>query len=108
MGYTVDVHIEDGSIADRSANLISTQSNTPTEFSWCGSLPGVFTGTHKFVFKAAGSNGELTDFFQGEDFSGLLVPLFTYTSMVTSTEEGFKAYNEQLKQRCEQVAARVF
>jgi hypothetical protein len=68
-------------------------------FCWRGSLPipGLFTGEHRFVLGAEGSN---TLFTHSEAFSGLLVPFVG--GILAATERGFQAMNGKLKARAEE------
>jgi len=70
------------------------------EFRWKGKLllPGVFDGEHYFVL-TPGADGA-TLFTHGENFSGLLVPLFR-GALDSGTKAGFEAMNLALKQRLE-------
>lgn len=68
-------------------------------FEWLGHLgfKGVFDGRHHFEMEAADSG---THFVQKEDFTGALVWLLL--KMVgESTEGGFRAMNQALKERVE-------
>ena len=69
------------------------------EFRWKGKLliKGIFDGEHYFQLTEKEGG---TQFVHGEDFSGLLVPLFG--SVFEKTERGFVAMNEALKKRCEE------
>jgi hypothetical protein len=62
------------------------------------SFPGVFDGEHYFKLEAATSGGVL--FRQGENFAGLLVPMFR-KSLDGATKQGFIAMNEALKREAE-------
>ncbi|KAK9897161.1 hypothetical protein P389DRAFT_168899 [Cystobasidium minutum MCA 4210] len=80
-------------------------TNTPDEFAWLGSfaIPKVvFDGRHSFVFNAKGENK--TELVQTENFTGVLCSLMKWTSMGADTEKGFKAFNEEIKKRCEESA----
>jgi hypothetical protein len=70
------------------------------ELRWKGKLllPGVFDGEHYFKLEAATSGGVL--FRQGENFAGLLVPMFR-KSLDGATKQGFIAMNEALKREAE-------
>jgi hypothetical protein len=71
-----------------------------TELKWLGHLwvKGLFDGEHKFVLTDNG-NGT-TDFEQSENFSGILVKLFS-TSLDKDTKNGFEQMNKELKLRVE-------
>ncbi len=60
------------------------------ELRWLGRLiiPGLFDGEHFFMIEPLDENS--VRFIQGENFSGLLVPLFS--GMLKSTERGFRRY----------------
>ena len=69
------------------------------EFRWKGKLliKGLFDGEHYFILNPI--NEQTTLFVHGENFSGLLIPLFT--KVFGNTKIGFELMNEALKQRCE-------
>ncbi|MFK7932512.1 MAG: SRPBCC family protein [Saprospiraceae bacterium] len=70
------------------------------ELRWIGKLlvKGLFDGEHHFVFT---ENADGTTTLQhGEQFTGLLVPLFK-NKLQTETKDGFNKMNEALKQRVE-------
>ena len=73
------------------------------EFRWLGHLwiKGLFDGEHRFqlVENADGT----TTFIHSENFSGILVKLFT-KMLKKNTEPGFKQMNQKLKERVEQIA----
>jgi hypothetical protein len=66
-------------------------------FQWEGRLlvPGIFTGRHTFRLVSIGP--AKTRLVQEEDFNGILVPFFSFTS----TEDGFSLMNSELKKRVE-------
>ena len=68
------------------------------ELRWLGRVlvPGLFDGEHGFRLEAIPSGCR---FHHGENFGGLLVPMFS--GMLTRTEQGFVAMNEALKRRVE-------
>ncbi len=70
------------------------------EFRWKGKLlfPGLFDGNHYFEL-TPGTDGS-TLFTHGENFNGLLVPLFR-AALDGGTKAGFEAMNLALKQRIE-------
>ena len=74
------------------------------EFRWKGRLllPGLFDGEHYFGLAPAADDA--TRFTHGEQFSGLLVPLFRGT-LDRGTKAGFEAMNLALKQRLEKRGA---
>lgn len=70
------------------------------EFGWLGRLlvPGLFDGEHTFRLESLPDGG--TRLHHGEDFSGLLVPLFG-KSLEGGTRAGFEAMNGALKREAE-------
>jgi hypothetical protein len=70
------------------------------ELRWKGKLlvPGLFDGEHYFKLEANPAGG--VTFYQGELFSGILVPLFR-RSLDGATQQGFIAMNEALKREAE-------
>lgn len=58
-------------------------------------MPGIFTGEH--YFRAEEQEDGSTVFYQGEEFSGILVPFFGFSN----TEAGFQKMNTALKERSE-------
>ncbi|WP_272151075.1 SRPBCC domain-containing protein [Tenacibaculum aiptasiae] len=72
------------------------------ELKWLGSLwfKGLFDGEHKFKLT---DNGNGTTYFeQSENFSGILVPLFS-KSLDTNTKANFEQMNNELKLRAENI-----
>lgn len=69
-------------------------------FAWLGQvgLPRIFDGAHYFEVVDLG-NGR-SRFIQGEEFRGVLVPLFK-AKLDGQTLEGFKEMNQALKARAE-------
>lgn len=69
------------------------------QFGWMGHLwmVGLFDGHHIFEIDSKDSG---CAFFQREEFSGLLVPLF-WKSLNTKTKAGFEAMNLALKEMAE-------
>jgi hypothetical protein len=70
------------------------------ELRWLGHLfmPGIFDGEHSFVIEPLGAEKVL--FRQGEQFRGILLPLFRST-LDRDTKRGFHEMNEALKARAE-------
>jgi hypothetical protein len=70
------------------------------EFRWRGSLfvKGLFDGEHYFLLNENGDG--TTTLIHGENFSGLLVSMFSKT-LDTKTKSGFEKLNAALKQRAE-------
>lgn len=79
---------------------VITELAAKKELRWQGKLfiSGIFDGEH--YFKLEPIEGDKTKFIHGENFSGILIPFMG--GVLKSTEEGFKAMNEELKTRCEQ------
>ena len=71
---------------------------------WLGrlGLPGLFDGEHSFQIEPLGE-GQVR-FVQSERFSGVLVPL-VMKFIGASTQQGFEAMNQALKERSEAMAA---
>jgi hypothetical protein len=71
------------------------------EFRWKGRVlfPGIFDGEHHF--QLSGVDDGTTMFAHGEDFSGILVPVFMRGAMKSATEAGFLAMNQALKMSAE-------
>jgi hypothetical protein len=69
---------------------------------WLGHLivPGIFDGRHRF--ELIGRSDGTTSFTQSEEFSGLIVPLFS--AALENTQRGFEASNLALKERSEAAA----
>ncbi len=70
------------------------------EFRWLGHMliKGLFDGEH--CFRLVDNQDGSTTFIQSENFTGILVPLFS-KMLVTNTAEGFRQMNEKLKQEIE-------
>lgn len=66
---------------------------------WLGHLilPGLFDGRHELRIEDRGGNCR---FYQSEQFSGILVPLFG-TKLFNATKLAFEAMNAALKQKAE-------
>ena len=71
------------------------------EFRWLGRLliPGFFDGEHIFEIESLGENS--VRFIQREQFRGLLVPLL-WSSLETTTRQGFNEMNAALKKKAEE------
>jgi len=71
-----------------------------TELKWLGHLwfKGLFDGEH--TFKLTDNGNGTTKFEQSEDFSGILVKLFS-KSLDKDTKKGFEQMNKELKLRAE-------
>jgi hypothetical protein len=74
------------------------------ELTWIGRLvlPGLFDGEHSFFVEPV-EGGRRTLLVQHENFSGLLLPLFT-PEMEAATRRGFEAMNAALKCEAERLA----
>ncbi len=77
-----------------------------TEFKWLGHLwfKGLFDGEHKFILTDNG-NGT-TNFEQSENFSGILVNLFS-KSLDKNTKNNFEQMNIELKLRAENIIQNI-
>jgi hypothetical protein len=75
-------------------------ANRNKELRWLGHLlfPGLFDGEH--IFELYENTDGTTTFVQREEFTGILVPLFS-KMLDTKTLAGFEFMNKQLKQRVE-------
>ncbi|KAG4442826.1 hypothetical protein IFR05_001707 [Cadophora sp. M221] len=72
--------------------------NTPQQFSWLGSVPGIFSGEHFFRFEESQVTKGDTTFVHGESFSGLL-GWMAGTGWVASkmgSQEGIKKGKEEI------------
>lgn len=76
-----------------------TAVETNKYLEWLGHLgiKGLFDGRHQFKLEAI---GEGTRFLQSEEFTGILVPLFS-RMLDIKTRAGFEAMNQALKERSE-------
>jgi hypothetical protein len=81
--------------------------NTPEEFAWCGSLPYIFTGTHRFIFAPSKVTPGGTTFTQSEEFSGALAWLMgdsmpaRAAGMREGTKTKWEVFNQDLKKELE-------
>ncbi|PWY71781.1 hypothetical protein BO94DRAFT_578646 [Aspergillus sclerotioniger CBS 115572] len=79
------------------------RQNTPSLFSWIGSLPGVFTGEHRFVFEEIPNQPGRTRLVHEERFSGMLGFLMGGNLMANAagwnenTRSGFESFNRDFK-----------
>jgi hypothetical protein len=98
VGEKLKVRIEPAGKSGIEFNPTVLIAEPEREFRWKGKVlvQGLFDGEHYFRMEPSGRG---TRFHQGEQFTGLLVPLLSCT--FTATEQGFKAMNEQLKRRAE-------
>ena len=74
------------------------------ELTWIGRmvLPGLFDGEHSFFLEPQ-DEGRGCLLIQHENFSGLLMPLFT-PELEAATRQGFEAMNDALKREAERLA----
>lgn len=102
-GQTLEVKVQPAGGRAMTFRPIIVRSTPNSEFRWLGKLfvTGLFDGEHYFKLERI-SGGE-TRFMQGEQFSGLLVPLFR-ASLDKGTKAGFEAMNLALKKRAEAVS----
>ncbi|XPS69818.1 hypothetical protein M3J09_002070 [Ascochyta lentis] len=84
------------------------QQNTPLLFSWTGSIPYVFTGTHSFSFTPSTVTAGATTFSQEEKFSGALGwwlmgdgALGRGVGIKEKTRVAWRGFDEDLKRVCE-------
>jgi hypothetical protein len=81
--------------------------NTEKVFTWTGSIPLLFTGTHSFYFEPSTSIHGGTKFIQKEVFSGALGFLMGENMVAKQigfsekTRKGWEGYNKDLKGWCE-------
>ncbi|KAF1837013.1 hypothetical protein BDW02DRAFT_645665 [Decorospora gaudefroyi] len=77
--------------------------NTPEAFTWTGSIPLLFTGTHTFEFSPM-ENGTRTRFIQREVFGGLFGFLMggrDWVGFVGKTVRGWEGFNSDFRGWCE-------
>ena len=86
-----------GSAMSFRPTVIVAEANR--ELRWRGSviISGIFDGEHYFVIEPRSASS--VRFVQGENFSGVLVPLLG--SVIRKASEGFAAMNAALKHRAE-------
>lgn len=82
-------------------NPVFLKIDKERELRWRGSLivKGIFDGEHYFILQKINENS--TKLIQGENFSGILVPLLKKMIM-GSTLKGFEQFNQAIKERAEQ------
>ena len=93
------IHVE---LSGMTFNPIIKAFDKNLELKWLGSLwfKGLFDGEHKFKLT---DNGNGTTYFeQSENFSGILVRLFS-KSLDTNTKANFEQMNKELKLRVENI-----
>lgn len=76
--------------------------NSPSEFTWRGTLgcTVIFTGAHTFKYLAVDGSAEKTRFVQSENFGGALAKVFGLMGQ-DDTKKGFERFNEDLKRHVE-------
>lgn len=81
-------------------NPVILRKEENKELRWKGRLfiKGLFDGEHYFILNALDAN--TTEFTQGENFSGILVP-FMKKMIDEDTFKGFELFNQALKKRME-------
>ncbi len=94
---TVSINPPGGKGMTFKPNILTLEANK--EFRWKGKLGinGIFDGEHYFILEYL--DKDITKFIQGENFSGLLVPLVG--KMLDKTQKGFQLMNESIKKECE-------
>ena len=94
---TVSINPPGGKGMTFKPTILTLESNK--EFRWKGKLgiTGIFDGEHYFILEYL--DKDITKFIQGENFSGLLVPLVG--KMLDKTKKGFQLMNESIKNECE-------
>ncbi|UPX14744.1 uncharacterized protein EKO05_0005217 [Ascochyta rabiei] len=87
------------------------EENTPQKFSWTGTIPFLFTGTHSFHFapsSASAQHAPSTTFTQEETFSGALGWLLMGDGLLgkgvgvkLKTRRAWERFDRDLKSVCE-------
>ncbi len=100
VGHTIKVRLEPPGGNGMTFTPIVLVFEENKEFRWLGKLvfKGLFDGEHRFKLIDNGDGS--TTFVQSEQFSGILVPLFSKMIEV-NTRNGFEAMNRELKDRAE-------
>lgn len=103
-GETLAVRIELPGELDRTFAPRIVALTPRRELTWVGRLvvPGLFDGVHSFFLEPLEAGGRCL-LIQHENFSGLLMPLFT-PAMEGATRRGFEAMNAALKREAERLA----
>ena len=101
VGEKVTVRLEQPGSAPMTFKPTITKVQPIKEFRWQGHLlfPGIFDGEHFFEIND-NKDGTCT-FNHGENFKGILIPLFGKILDV-NTRQAFELMNQGLKERCEQ------
>jgi len=101
IGQKVTVKFEQPGTSGMTFKPTITKVEPNKEFRWQGHLlfTGLFDGEHTFEIKD-NKDGTCT-FLHGENFKGILIPLFK-KMLDVNTKQGFEMMNKALKERCEQ------
>ncbi|MBE9030642.1 SRPBCC domain-containing protein [filamentous cyanobacterium LEGE 11480] len=77
----------------------------PNEFVWQGHFKAalLFQVRHSFKFEALGNHR--TRFTQVHQHSGILIPYLAWKGIYIRSHQGYMAFNQALKRRCEELAA---
>jgi hypothetical protein len=87
--------------ARRTTRAELTELDAPGRVAWRGGLPlGLFRGVHTFEIVQSGGHALVHDV---ERFWGLLVPVMLNAERLELQRQGFLAFDQALKQRCEQL-----
>lgn len=103
-GATVRVRVEIPGQGTRVFTPRIVELTPERELTWIGRLvlPGLFDGEHGFLVEPV-DGGRRTLLVQHENFSGLLLPLFS-AEMEAATRRGFEAMNAALRHAAERAA----
>ncbi len=85
-----------------NCHIMTLEPNRELRWSWHLLGPGLYKGEHSFTIEPL--DGGRVRFVNREQFSGVLVPLFS-RSINRDTASGFKAMDQALKTRAEQTPA---
>ncbi|KAJ3578426.1 hypothetical protein NPX13_g2137 [Xylaria arbuscula] len=75
--------------------------NSPAEFRWRASLPGLLKAEHSFQFEESKVTPGSTTFVNSESFTGFLSLLSSGSH--DGSSPGFEKFNQSLKQRAERL-----
>lgn len=103
-GQTLAVQVDLPGQGDKTFSVHIDAVTPVRELTWVSRLvlPGLFDGVHSFFLEPLDS-GRRCLLIQHENFSGLLIPLFT-AEMEAATRRGFEAMNEALRHEAERLA----
>ena len=103
-GSKLEVRIQQEGGAGKTFKPTVLKAEPGQELRWLGRLmmPGLFDGEHYFIIESIGD--VQVRFIQGEQFSGVLVPIMALMGLFKKTEQGFGDMNQALKARAEQDA----